>query len=208
MTTTLYNVILWSGSHKAAEILYQNAYPLRAADGLPSLDEGIEIMVAAAAALGVKPIISVGHRYNGKHSKHSWESANAIMLEWNQHHIGDVTDAFKSEDIAHLVAPTTAIDKGIDKNRFAVIIPLADEITDTKEYKTVACRQMKDIGRNLLTPGATDYTFLIQPRTDELLVWNSAEEFENDLLDPEYHLSRTGTDGWVVAADYEEGASK
>lgn len=201
----LYKVSLWDGSHKKAKELFSSFHPIKATEGHPvDLETGIENIMSYANLAGVAPLLTVGQIYDGDHDANGWQGGNACMLEWNRHVAQEVIDIAVREQVTHYVIPSTNIDKRIERDRITLIFPFDDMITDKKQFQTIASRVFKDIERPLLTPGSCSYTFFFKADAENPFVTFSGHDYEGEIVDTGYQLSRSGQDGFIKVADFHE----
>lgn len=127
-----------------------------------------------------------------KHDKECIASSSAIVLEWNAIVAPQVIDTLADTMWAHLLVDT----ENETSNRIAAIIPLAEPITDWKNYTRVASLLSKFLGVYHLSEGCWNNTFLIkfQPFANSVFV-------NGTVLDAEKFTAKF-TGEWAEAIDY------
>ena len=160
-----HTIAVWNASHKAAEITQEQSFPLYGSENSYGLDEAIVAFSELLYSQGRKPLLSVGSLYRSPkfHRKDCWAEATAILLEWDDFQMEDLTNRIQEQGLSAVFFNTMSIDGKDPKTRVAVAFPLDRPISDAKDYSRLASLLASDIGLSMMTDGFHSCTFLVQP---------------------------------------------
>ena len=193
-----HQVCLWNGSHGKAQIEEAIILPFDEDEAAYGVNAGTEAMYAQAEERGLRPILSVGHVYNGCHDKTAWVSGTVLKLQYHERDKDEVAAYFTRKGIRTQIDPSTALCDGDPCETF--LVELYRPIDSQKTYQRLAYVMAADIGIPSLSVGYANVTFLYLKRGEHVdtmqgkgrpLHWaNQIDEYEGIYITGDNYLRK------------------